>query len=106
MSGLDRTLNAPTHAVNAPPRLSGPSRENGSPRARRGAGGSASRARPSPRDSARALFATALALQALVFSPVTCANDQETPWQFSLTPYLWLPRVEASLRFETPGSGG
>jgi hypothetical protein len=27
-------------------------------------------------------------------------------WQFGLTPYLWLPYVDANLGFETPGAGG
>ena len=27
-------------------------------------------------------------------------------WQFGVTPYLWLPYVDANLGFETPGSGG
>ena len=47
-----------------------------------------------------------LALQAVLFSAVVRADPQEVPWQFSVTPYLWLPRVDASMRYETPGSGG
>ena len=47
-----------------------------------------------------------LALQAVLFSAVVRADPQETAWEFSLTPYLWLPHVDASMRYETPGSGG
>jgi hypothetical protein len=47
-----------------------------------------------------------LAIPALLFSAVVRADAQATPWEFSLTPYLWLPRVDASMRYETPGSGG
>lgn len=46
-----------------------------------------------------------LAVQA-VFSTAVRADTQDTPWEFSLTPYLWLPRVDAAMRYETPGSGG
>jgi hypothetical protein len=45
-------------------------------------------------------------MQAVLLSPAAHADTQETPWQFSLTPYLWLPRVDATMRYETPGSGG
>src|SRR5262252_1367787 len=51
-------------------------------------------------------FASVLAIQAVLFSAGVRADPQETPWGFSLTPYLWLPRVDASMRYETPGSGG
>src|SRR6516164_5596338 len=51
-------------------------------------------------------IAFVLALQAVLFSAVVRADPQETPWEFSLTPYLWLPRVDASMRYETPGNGG
>jgi hypothetical protein len=43
-------------------------------------------------------FACVLAVQAALFSAVVRAEAQETPWEFSLTPYLWLPRVDASMR--------
>ena len=46
------------------------------------------------------------AVQALLFGEVVRADPQETPWEFSVTPYLWLPRVDASMRYETPGNGG
>jgi len=47
-----------------------------------------------------------LALAAVLFSGVVRADPQETPWEFSVTPYLWLPHVDASMRYETPGNGG
>lgn len=36
------------------------------------------------------------------------AQSQEPPaaWQFAVTPYLWLPHIDTSLAFETPGTGG
>ncbi len=37
---------------------------------------------------------------------VACAPAAaQEPWQFTVTPYLWLPSVDADLRFDT-GSGG
>lgn len=63
-------------------------------------------ARRSRRGNAVHFLGPVLAIQAVLFSPVVRADAQETPWQFSLTPYLWLPRVDATMRYETPGSGG
>lgn len=36
------------------------------------------------------------------------AQSQESPasWQFAVTPYVWLPHIDTTLSFETPGSGG
>lgn len=51
-------------------------------------------------------FLSVLVLQAVLFSAGARADPQATPWEFSLTPYVWLPRVDASLQYETPGSGG
>jgi len=51
-------------------------------------------------------IAFVLALQAVLFSAVVRADPQEPPWEFSLTPYLWLPHVDAAMRYETPGNGG
>ena len=51
-------------------------------------------------------FASVLAVQAVLFSALAHADPHDAPWEFSLTPYLWLPRVDASMRYETPGSGG
>jgi len=47
-----------------------------------------------------------LVLAAVLFSGAVHADPQQPPWEFSLTPYLWLPQVDASMRYETPGSGG
>ena len=63
-------------------------------------------ARGSRRERAVNRFASVLAIQAGLCSAVVRADPQEAPWEFSLTPYLWLPRVDASMRYETPGSGG
>ena len=63
-------------------------------------------ARGSRREFAMHWLISVLALQAVLFSAVLRADPQEVPWQFSVTPYLWLPRVDASMRYETPGSGG
>jgi hypothetical protein len=42
----------------------------------------------------------------MLLSAVVRADAPPTPWEFSLTPYQWLPRVDASMRYEPPGSGG
>src|SRR5262252_971825 len=72
--------------------------------------GSEGEGRMSMRGSKRAravrLLASVLAVEAVLFSGVVRADPEQPPWQFSLTPYLWLPRVDASMRYETPGSGG
>jgi hypothetical protein len=47
-----------------------------------------------------------LACQAVLWSSIARADLQPTPWEFSLTPYLWLPSVDATMRYETPGTGG
>jgi len=47
-----------------------------------------------------------LMVPAVLFSSAVRAEPQETPWEFSLTPYAWLPHVDAALRYEPPGSGG
>jgi hypothetical protein len=42
-----------------------------------------------------------------MFCSIAARADPPTaPWEFSLTPYVWLPRVDASMRYETPGNGG
>ena len=63
---------------------------------------------PALRSLARA--AAVLAAYVLVSSPLR-AQSQETQlppssWQFAITPYVWLPHIDTSLRFETPGEGG
>jgi len=60
----------------------------------------------SARERAVHLLAFLMAVAAVLFSEVARADAQEPPWEFSLTPYLWLPRVDASMRYETPGNGG
>ena len=63
-------------------------------------------ARGSMRERTVTILASVLALAAVLFSGVVRADPQETPWEFSVTPYLWLPHVDASMRYETPGNGG
>src|SRR5215475_9090098 len=63
-------------------------------------------ARGSRRGGAVHRLACGFAIQAVLFSAVVRADPQEPPWEFSLTPYLWLPHVDASMRYETPGTGG
>ena len=58
------------------------------------------------RERAVRLCACVLALFAVPFSVVIRADPQPAAWEFSLTPYLWLPRVDATMRYETPGNGG
>jgi hypothetical protein len=50
----------------------------------------------------------ALAAPALLLgSPLPAASQEPPPqWQFAVTPYVWLPHIDASLAFETPGTGG
>ncbi len=48
--------------------------------------------------------AATLALLSLLIGSAAHAEPEE--WQFGLTPYLWLPYVDANLGFETGGSGG
>ena len=48
--------------------------------------------------------AAILALLSLLIGSAAHAESEE--WQFGLTPYLWLPHVDANLGFETGGSGG
>src|SRR5262249_33662984 len=66
------------------------------------------RARWAPRNPPRARRTTAMAagLLALLQAAAVYGEPQEPPWQFAITPYLWLPYVGTTLRFETPGSGG
>jgi len=62
--------------------------------------------RGSRRERAVQRFTSVLAIYAVLFSAVVRADPQQTPWEFSLTPYLWLPHVDAAMRYETPGNGG
>jgi hypothetical protein len=36
----------------------------------------------------------------------SAAHAEPEEWQFAITPYLWLPHVDADLGFDTGGSGG
>jgi len=51
-------------------------------------------------------FAVLLTVHAVLFSSAVGAESQETSWEFSLTPYAWLPHIDAALRYEPPGTGG
>jgi hypothetical protein len=61
------------------------------------------------RQSAAVNYLAALpaALTLSVSSPLR-AESQEAPalWQFSVTPYVWLPHIDTTLDFDTPGTGG
>lgn len=57
-----------------------------------------------PQARFRDLFATAaLALSILAGAPA--ARAQEADWKFSLTPYLWLPNVNGTLKYGVPPGG-
>ena len=53
-------------------------------------------------------LAALLAAHAVLVSSALRAEAQEPPsqWQFAVTPYVWLPHIDASLAYETPGTGG
>jgi hypothetical protein len=46
------------------------------------------------------------AIAALAGSAAVHAEGADTSWQFALTPYVWLPSIDAAMRYETPGNGG
>lgn len=46
-----------------------------------------------------------LAMAGLLLQATAQAAPEE-PWRFSVTPYVWLPYIDADLGFETGGSGG
>jgi hypothetical protein len=56
------------------------------------------------RDTSRPAAAI-LAVLLLLAAPCVYAEQQE-PWQFAVTPYVWLPSIDATLAFQTGGSGG
>jgi hypothetical protein len=61
------------------------------------------------RSSARrtaAPFAVLLTVQSVLLSSAVGAEPQEASWEFTVTPYAWLPHVDAALRYEPPGTGG
>ncbi len=47
-----------------------------------------------------------LALALASTSGITFAQTNADEWQFSLTPYLWLPRIDGQLNFSPPPGGG
>jgi hypothetical protein len=53
-----------------------------------------------------ASIAVLFGAQAVQFDSAGGAEPRDPSWEFSLTPYVWLPHVDAALRYETPGSGG
>jgi hypothetical protein len=48
----------------------------------------------------------ALALVLASASGAACAQTDTDQWQFALTPYLWLPTIDGSLRYSPPPGGG
>ena len=50
------------------------------------------------------LVAWTLSGVALVAAAPVCANDRD--WQFTLTPYLWLPTIDGNARYQAPPGGG
>ncbi len=47
-----------------------------------------------------------LALALASTSGTTFAQTNADEWQFSLTPYVWLPRIDGQLKFSPPPGGG
>jgi len=46
-------------------------------------------------------------LALLLGAPPRAVSEEPPPaWQFAVTPYVWLPHIDAALGFETPGTGG
>jgi len=41
-----------------------------------------------------------------VASGVAVAQNDSEGWQFSLTPYLWLPTIDGTLNYSPPPGGG
>ena len=59
-----------------------------------------------PRPRTKVAIAVLLGAQAVQFDLAVGSEPQDPPWEFSLTPYVWLPHVDAVLRYEPPGTGG
>lgn len=58
-----------------------------------------------------ASYWVALVLALLAFAPVTPTQAQTVPraepgWQFSVTPYAWVPSIDGTLRYQLPGKFG
>ena len=61
----------------------------------------------SARQSMVRCLAALLAAYISVSAPVQAQSEEPgSSWQFAVTPYVWLPHVDTSLGFETPGNGG
>ena len=53
------------------------------------------------------LQAALLAIGTLIASAGAAAQSGGDPWRFTLTPYLWLPNIDGTLKFSVPpGAGG
>ena len=52
------------------------------------------------------LIALVTALLALTVPPVAAAGADSDEWQFTATPYLWLPRIDGELKYALPPGGG
>ncbi|HNP35052.1 MAG TPA: hypothetical protein PKK10_04305 [Woeseiaceae bacterium] len=52
----------------------------------------------------RTLFVVLLSLS--VCSLARAAENDQDGWQYTLTPYLWLPTISANLNFQPPAGGG
>jgi len=50
------------------------------------------------------LVAWTLSGVALLAALPVCADEQD--WQFTLTPYLWLPTIDGNARYQAPPGGG
>jgi hypothetical protein len=51
-------------------------------------------------------WAAFLVLHSLGRAAAAEPADSSSAWQFAVTPYVWLPHIDTSLAFETPGTGG
>ena len=56
----------------------------------------------------RAGFITLMALAVLALCGTIAIAEQKggSKWEFSITPYLWLPNVDGTLKYSVPPSGG
>jgi hypothetical protein len=55
----------------------------------------------------RCLVALLAAYILSLSAPVRAESEEPaSAWQFAVTPYVWLPHIDTSLAFETPGTGG
>ena len=52
------------------------------------------------------ICAAILALALAGASGAAAAQDNSDRWQFSLTPYLWLPTIDGALKYSPPSGGG